>query len=748
MSTLYPMTNISNYMKKACLILFLLCVCVCVRAQRPVLGKLSPMLRSIVASQRRAYGAEVGVRTAVRPNGASLCAFVRTAAPADTLLAGYGGRVLAQAGDICIADIPLSQLGALSAESSVLRIEAGRSAQTLLDTMAVLTRADAVYAGKNLPQAYTGRGVVVGLEDIGFDVTHPVLWSEDGEYRVRRFWDQLSADTLSGHRRYVGAAYASADSILACAHSRDGLTQYHGTHTSGIAAGNGHDGQYRGVAYESDICLVSNAVSGDEVYIDSTDIYKYTTATDALGFKYIFDYAQSRGMPCVVSFSEGSSESARGDDQLYYEMIERLTGPGRIFVASAGNTGHWYNYVCKPKGVKYKGSFFRSSGRSLSLTMASHDDFTFRLTGYADSLQTAVDISSAEVKATADSLYEDSVTLAGRRYLLTVEAYRSCFDASETDYDVTLSGEAGIGTSPLLSVEAVGADAEVEIYRNGSTVMYNNATLRPDLYTADATHYVYAPGAAPATVCVGATSYRTSYRNAAGETVANNWGSGGAVARYSSVGPARDGSVKPDVSAPGTNVVSAMSSYYIESNASDMPGTYMGGFDVGGRTYGWSCETGTSMSTPAVAGIIALWLQANPSLTPADVKAVIARTARPCPGIASYPDPRCGYGSIDAYAGLLDVLGLTAVRDISTVQPGGIRFGVAEGRITLHLDAVTASPLRVRIYATSGALLMERTLPAGKSGYEVDCTSLSHGVYAVQVDGAAPSATGSTLLRL
>ena len=59
--------------------------------------------------------------------------------------------------------------------------------------------------------------------------------------------------------------------------------------TLGIAAGCGYDSPYRGMAYESDICLVSNAVSDDEQFIDSTDYYKYTYATDALGFKYIMD---------------------------------------------------------------------------------------------------------------------------------------------------------------------------------------------------------------------------------------------------------------------------------------------------------------------------------------------------------------------------------------------------------------------------------------------------------------------------
>ena len=59
----------------------------------------------------------------------------------------------------------------------------------------------------------------------------------------------------------VGATY-HGDDVLACRHSADGNDQTHGTHTTGIAAGNGYRSAYRGVAYESDICLVANA-TGD-----------------------------------------------------------------------------------------------------------------------------------------------------------------------------------------------------------------------------------------------------------------------------------------------------------------------------------------------------------------------------------------------------------------------------------------------------------------------------------------------------
>ena len=86
---------------------------------------------------------------------------------------------------------------------------------------------------------------------------------------------------------------------------------------------------YRGMAYESDIVMVANAVGSNIQLIDKKNYYKYTYATDALGFKYIFDYADRQNKPCVINFSEGGHEDFQGYDQLYYETWTYHCGFGR-----------------------------------------------------------------------------------------------------------------------------------------------------------------------------------------------------------------------------------------------------------------------------------------------------------------------------------------------------------------------------------------------------------------------------------
>lgn len=103
------------------------------------------------------------------------------------------------------------------------------------------------------------------------------------------------------------------------------------------------------------------------------------------------------------------------------------------------------------------------------------------------------------------------------------------------------------------------------------------------------------------------------------------------MANFSSRGPTADGRVKPDVVAPGTNIVAARAT-----------GTSMG------RPVddNYTSAQGTSMATPHVAGLCALLLKANPALKPADVKRILRDTA-----INLSLDPNSqGKGRVDALA--------------------------------------------------------------------------------------------------
>ncbi len=716
--------------------------------------KLSTSLRALLSSDNKLYISPRGKIQSLSVR--RVCALVRTSDATDASLIDNGCRLLTRIGDIYVADIPVSRLGCLAADRRVCRIEAERGNALQLDSIPIYANSVGIYSGYHLPQAYTGSGVVVGLMDVGFDVTHPSFRTTvNSSLRIRRFWDQLSVDTINS-QMYVGAEYTDEQSLLAYAHSRDGMSMWHGTHTLGIAAGNGAGTPYVGMAPESDICLVSNAVSGDEEYISDADLYKYTTATDVLGFKYLFDYAESVGKPCVVSFSEGAPQDFHGDNLLYYEALSQLVGPGRILVASAGNRGLNPDYMHKSLGVKRTGTFVTPSDDCVAFTvkassdiiMASRfhrvsvDDFN-RGTSHVscDVLGVNIVVPVADVCAASDSLLSDTVVISGVEYIQTMQAYRSCYNSSDLMVDVVLSrsdGEWLWQSGCLTSFSVVGENSEAEVYRVHGGFGRNDEDIT--LNDAVATHGILSPGSAPSVICVGATAYRPVYTDVNGSVHTQHWGKSGERGSFSSVGPTFDGRSKPDVMAPGANVISAMSSYYMESNIAS---TLVKSHEYNGRTYGWAVNGGTSMSTPAVAGIIALWLQANPCLSPDDVLDIMRRTCKPCGDYGAATMNNCGYGAIDAYAGLLDVLNLTGIAGLSANLAKGAKVGVVSGNVVqIEFDAVLRHSLNVTIYDMSGRKLHTERLQPGNTLYNVS-QSLSSGIYAVQVGDI-----GSSLVRL
>lgn len=675
------------------------------------------------------------------PTGRKVCAFVRITADADAVMKDHDCRDLASAGNIHIAEIPLNELNRLSADPRVARIEARPYGEILLDTLSHIIQADKAREGMNLPQAFTGRGVVLGSMDIGYDLTHPTFFTRDTlAYRIKCFWDMLSTDTI-GSPFPVGRDYRTQEELLALGHSRDGMEQTHGTHTLGIAAGSGYDSPFQGVAPETDLCMVANAVSNNANLIDSALYDRFTFATDALGFKYLFDYARSVQKPCVVTFSEGSSQDFLGYDQLYYEMLDSLVGPGRILVAAAGNQGHVKSWFCKEPGEGSVGSFIVGS-KTAYCTLKSSADFTLRLVSYGSSTNDTLLIRGSDVIRATDSLLK--AVLPGVDSL-DVLAYRSCYDPHDICYDLTFYRGLSFGFDYQLSLEILDNTNTVEFWKG--TVVLSTSSKNSRLNAGLNTHNIHSPSSAPRVISVGATTWREGITNSKGEWKHYWAGHDGTRVEYSSMGPTMDGRIKPDVMAPGNNIISSYSSFFREANPTSSDFDWeLATSTFRGRVYSWTSNSGTSSSCPAVAGAIALWLQAKPDLTPEEVLGVIRRTSRQPDPSLTYPNNVYGYGEIDVYRGLLDILGLTAITELSPVHTQAV-IRIEGHSLVVQLPQSAGRSLRLRLYSLSGQVLHTWSLPSGEARYELPLPHLPSAVYALQLDGI-PQVNGSTLVRI
>lgn len=693
-----------------------------------------------------------------------ICALVRIAGHTDdvqTLLTENDSRALAQWGDIYIADIPIRHLNHLAAIPNVKRIEANEPCSILIDTTAVKLSVKTVWEGTPQTPAFDGTGVVMGIQDIGFDLTHPTFYSRDfNRYRIQRLWDFLSNDTINS-TMYVGQEYTDESSLLTLQHSADDLHHTHGTHTAGIAAGSGAEGpnavsSFIGMAPEADLCLVANATSNNSDLIDEKQRYKFTSALDLLGFQYIFDYAESVGKPCVISFSQGFRSSMYSEDQLYFEVLDQMVGPGRIIVAAAGNEGREKTYLHKKASDSQAGTFINSERTYFLSSLRSYDEkknINIRLKFYPSGNEFPITytLSSQQAYDAPDSVYSDTITIAeGKRFLVYLCAYPNFYEPQQTAYELLIShmdkGKVGDKELPI-SVELMGDGTEIEMFKYIGNMTTNS--LDPTLNNATNGHSIHAPSCSPSVISVGVTIYRTGVTNYLGEWKHVEEGTNGERCTMSSIGPTLSGLIKPDVMAPGCNVVSSYSTWYLQEHpdANDIKWDVRH-FNYQGRTYPWNSNSGTSMSAPVVGGIIALWLQANPQLTPQEIKDVIAATSRHYDPTLSYPNNFYGHGEIDAYKGLLYVLDLKETGIIDTHQPRQANMSLKGNNLCLHFEHPTTSSTRLHVYHLSGQKVHEAILPIGQSTYTVPLPALGSGIYAIQIDTNDPNTTGSSLIRI
>ena len=623
-------------------------------AQQADYGKMSSYVRQAVIRQT----AERRKAPALRYRPPLMSAIVQTTSP--QVLRQYDCKIQAHWGNLYIVILRTNHLAALSREPHVQRIEAGEPCVANMDTSRAVTKADVLHSGMVGDTRWTGRGVVMGIMDIGFDLTHPTFYSADGQqYRIRSFWDQLDYSGQGDNKdsMLVGCEYTSRQSLLRKAYAADGLLQFHGTHTASTAAGSGYLSQYIGAAPDADICLVANAVSSDRSLVPDSLWYLYNTASDLLGFKYIFDYADRHRQPCVISFSEGRKQELYGDDMLAFQVLDSMLTPGHILCSSAGNDGINLTYLHKPVGKASASAMLILRGttaKSCGYNLRSSAKHRFQLHFYAtpNNKKGMLEYSTDQIYSQPDSILTDTVSVGVKDYMIVLAAYPSCYNPEQVATELYIKDVTQTsGPNYRIGLTLLGEDIEAEAITYSAP--FENPTNYPEFADAVKSHSINFPSCSPNIICVGSTAYRTGVHNYSGDWLSLNYGSDGMRGTNTSVGPSLAGLIKPDVMAPGQNIIAAFSSYYSEANpASDDREWDVKRFQFNGRQYSWSAQSGTSMASPIVGGIIACWMQAFPNLSYQDAMEAIAATSRQPDPSLSYPNNWYGWGEIDAEAGL------------------------------------------------------------------------------------------------
>lgn len=622
------------------------------------------------------------------------------------------------------ATVPLSLLEQIADIDEVTYVQISPKVEPLNDKARADAGADDAHSETNGYGSYKGDGVIVGMVDTGIEYGHLAFYDSDFTgLRISRLWDQNKSGTKPDGFSY-GAEYTSADDILAVAY--DNTDGFHGTHTSGIAAGADMVNDYYGVAPNAEIVMVS---------------YRSSTSDIADAVQYIFDYADEVDKPCVVNLSLGTQMGPHDGTSDFDQIIEDITGPGRIVVGACGNNGYTALHAMKAltdDDTEFKTLVNFSSGSGSQVEVS---DIWGPVGSSFSVYAVVVNTSTGEVTGKSSA-----VTTSGNGY--TTKSFSS--SSTGVTGTVAISGSTdsnnnrpnawiqftvtkiSSGYAVGFVVEGTSGD-EIHAWNTYSTE-FTDGDL--DGYTDGDCVYSVAEvgGTGNQTISVGSYTTRLNFKSINGSTYGYGTayiGGLNGISAFSSVGPRIDGVVKPDITAPGATIISSTSQY--QSGFSTTGSTIVAKSTNGSVTSYYEASVGTSMACPYVTGSVALWLQANPELTPDDILSVLESTARTdkYTGTLTSKDPEWGYGKIDTFEGLVEVLsttGITSVDEVSQLFRLSTDRAAKAVTVSLPKGIGTAD---VSLYGTSG---MQAASFAGiNSGDVLNLSSLPSGVYVLKL---------------
>ncbi len=550
----------------------------------------------------------------------------------------YGHR-----GDIFLTSVPRGAVSDVLAVEGIIDISCANTTSVCTDLAREFSFVEAVHAGSPelSEMKYTGNGVVTGISDIGFDPRHIAF--RRNLRSVGDFHPENNASTI-----------LSPDNLGEW--TSDNNTKTHATHVANILAGSHTEGLYYGAAPESDFVATTSSLYDVGIL---------------LGVEHIVKYAEDAGKRAVINLSLSTSIGPHDGTALmsqYLDLVAEQTGA--IICVSSGNNG-WTNghAFFDFSSATSSATFLSHNGNSLSfdnyIEIWSSDDRPFQLRCDVIDTDTNLTVYSSDwFSSDSDGIFEATPpqfdgTVSFQSYLCPMNNRYNV--AASLNYSTATRANDGRNARYICAI-TVKADPGVRIDARAdlSPMIFAEYTGTGNAFTVTTDGTVSDMASARNVIAVGSCASRNQAPVLPNGSYSWPFATG-SVSEWSSYATATPFCrALPDICAPGQQLISAMSTDYHRQltnpriNAETI---------VGDGHYYWFADQGTSMSSPFAAGIIALWLEANPDLTVEEIKSIAAQTART--DLVDFPSAQWGPGCINALAGIQEALRISSsVKDI------------------------------------------------------------------------------------
>lgn len=443
-----------------------------------------------------------------------------------------------------------------------------------------------------------GAGVYVAVIDSGIDYTLPEFRDEDGSTRIRFLYDQTTGNEYTSEQ--INRALQMTDESARRKYLSSVDVSGHGTAVAAIAAGRSNIPGRSGVAPESELIIVKmgNARIGGFP----------RTAELMAGVDYAVRKSLEENRPLAINISFGNSYGAHDGQSLLERYIDSVAGLGRICICvGSGNEGRGAGHA---SGVI-------ASGETVNVELAVQErerGLNVQIwKSYTDELAISVITPSGERIGPIGERIGPQRYQTGQTQLLIYYGEPSPYTMSQELFIDFIPVETYVMPGVWRIVLEAGrvVDGKYDLWLPGvSALNVGTGFLEPSAQTT-----LTIPSTSQGVITVGAYDALTF-------TYADFSGRGRDANR------SYPGAQKPDIAAPGVNVVTVA---------------------AGG---GYAAYTGTSFATPFVTGSAALLMEwgivrgNDPYLYGEKVKAYLRRGAGTLPGNTELPDNQIGYGAL------------------------------------------------------------------------------------------------------